>query len=271
MLGIRTAQHRKLREEGEKPFWISFSDLMSALMVLFLVAMTVALMAITDQVESIRQAGEPQVPIIESKPCPKPPPPPPAPPDTTAAERAAAQREVEIDQLMARIHQIVHDYPGVTIRGRSIDFGERASFDTNSHRLLPEQEALLRSFVPQILRIARDPMGDKWFKRVVVEGFADQRGTYLHNLNLSMQRSQRVLCVLLAPRDANHTLSAADRLKVRELFLVGGSSFNALKDTLEESRRIEFKLEFLELEEQRIPLRWQVLDETPRCPLDVGI
>ena len=47
MLGLRMAPARRSREQGEKPFWISFSDLMTALMVLFLVAMAVALMAIT--------------------------------------------------------------------------------------------------------------------------------------------------------------------------------------------------------------------------------
>jgi hypothetical protein len=37
MLGLQRGAHRKAKSEGEKPFWISFSDLMSALMVLFLV------------------------------------------------------------------------------------------------------------------------------------------------------------------------------------------------------------------------------------------
>ncbi len=32
-----------LREEGERPFWISYADLMTALMILFLVVMVVAL------------------------------------------------------------------------------------------------------------------------------------------------------------------------------------------------------------------------------------
>lgn len=237
MLGMRIAARQRHRDEGEKPFWISFSDLMSALMVLFLVAMTVALLAITN--------------------------------DISETEKIKAQREDEIDVLMARIQEIVKDFPGVTVRGRSVDFGDRARFGTDSHRLTLDQARLLRQIVPRVLEVARDPLGEKWIKRAVVEGFADQRGTYLHNLNLSMQRSQRVLCVLLGPPPAGDTpLSDADRLKIRELFLVGGSSFNALKDSLEESRRIEMKLEFLDLDELRPKVREQALDENPRCPLD---
>ena len=47
MLGNRIAIKRGARDEGEKPFWISFADLMTSLMVLFLIAMSVALVAVT--------------------------------------------------------------------------------------------------------------------------------------------------------------------------------------------------------------------------------
>ena len=46
MIGIKASRRRGGKEEAEKPFWISFSDLMTALMVLFLVAMSVALIAV---------------------------------------------------------------------------------------------------------------------------------------------------------------------------------------------------------------------------------
>lgn len=236
MLGMRLPQRQKTRAEAEKPFWISFSDLMSALMVLFLVAMTVALLAVTHEISE--------------------------------AEREKAQREQEIEQLLARIREVTQDFPGVTVRGRHVDFGDRARFDTNSHRLSEDQAELLRAVVLKILVIARDPLGQKWLKRIVVEGFADQRGTYLHNLNLSLQRSERVMCALLAPHADASLMSSQDRLTVRELFLVGGSSFNALKASLEESRRIELRLEFLDIGEDRPTGADIPLDENPRCPLD---
>ena len=43
MLGRQLVLKRGSREEAEKPFWISFADLMTALMVLFLVSLTLAL------------------------------------------------------------------------------------------------------------------------------------------------------------------------------------------------------------------------------------
>ena len=236
MFGMRQPSRRKSREDGEKPFWISFSDLMSALMVLFLVSMTVALLAVTHDISQV--------------------------------EKEKAQRDQEIDKLMSRIKEITRDFPGVSVRGRSVDFGDRAHFDTDSHKLKLEQSQLLRAVVPKILEIARDPLGQKWFKRVIVEGFADQRGTYLHNLNLSLQRSERVLCSLLAPEHGEAILKDEDRLMIREMFLVGGSSFNSLKESLEESRRIELKLEFMDIGEVRQRASEMPLDQDSRCPID---
>ncbi|MBS1197830.1 MAG: outer membrane protein/peptidoglycan-associated protein [Proteobacteria bacterium] len=236
LFGTRLPLRQKGREEAEKPFWISFSDLMTALMALFLVAMTVALLAITHEISE--------------------------------SEKQKASRDDEITQLLQRLREAARDFPGVTVRGPTIDFGDRARFDTNSHRLSDEQARLLRSFVPKVLQLARDPVGQQWLKRISVEGFADARGSYLHNLNLSLQRSERVLCALLAPPGVPDALSAEDRKLVREIFLVSGASFNAPKASAEESRRIELKLEFLDRGQQReVPRPPNSEDET-RCPLD---
>jgi hypothetical protein len=66
-----------------------------------------------------------------------------------------------------------------------------------------------------------------------------------------MQRSQRVLCVLLAKPDTGEAeMSRQQHEDIRQLFLVGGYSSNSQKETLEESRRIELRLEFRGIKEQ---------------------
>ncbi len=237
MIGLLPGKRRTRREEGEKPFWISFSDLMSGLMVLFLVAMTVALLAVTHEISE--------------------------------SEREKTRREEDIREVLQRVRDMTRDFPGVTLRGQSVDFGERARFDTNSHKLSAEQARLLRQLVPKILALARDPVAGKWLKQIVVEGFADARGSYLYNLNLSLQRSERVLCALLAsPAGSADAISETDQQTVRELFLVGGSSFNFQKASAEESRRIELRLEFRDLGERAPALRPRLQEGDSRCPLD---
>jgi len=237
MLGLQPPRRPAHRDDAEKPFWISFSDLMSGLMVLFLVAMTVALLAVTHEISE--------------------------------SEREKAQREEDIRKVLAQVKELTREFPGVTLRGNSIDFGERARFDTNSHKLSAEQARLLRQFVPRILALARDPRHGKWLKQIVAEGFADARGSYLYNLNLSLQRSERVLCALLAgPANQPDALSETEQQAVRELFLVGGSSFNFQKSSQEESRRIELRLEFLEIGERPSQARARTQEGESRCPLD---
>lgn len=222
MLRSRAVLKKRAKDEAEKPFWISFADLMTALMVLFLVVMSVALLSVTKTVSE--------------------------------AERIKAQRERDIDALLEKVKQATDHYPGITVdKNRNvIDFGDRARFDSASHQLNQEQAKLLRAFVPEVLTIAQDDLGKRWLKRIVVEGFTDQRGTYLYNLNLSLQRSQRVLCVLLASPFPDEVSMSQEQLEqIRELFLVGGYSFNSAKASFEESRRIELRLEFLSIGEER--------------------
>lgn len=237
MFARRTIHSKRKKDEAEKPFWISFSDLMSALMVLFLLVMSVALMAVTKTVSE--------------------------------AERATAERKKDIDTLLTKVEKVAARFPGVSIdRSRNvIDFGDRARFDSGRHLLTATQASLLRAFVPEVLNIARDPLGAKWLKLIVAEGFADQRGTYLMNLNLSLQRSQRVLCVLLTREGGQNALSDQDKEQVKNLFLVGGYSSNSAKTSLEESRRIELRLEFLNVGESRPQTREEANGDFGTCAL----
>lgn len=227
---------KKSDSEGESPFWISFADQMTALMVLFLIALTVALYAVTEKV--------------------------------SATEQLKTAREHDITTFLQRLQQLTAQQDGVTLRGTVVDFGDRARFERNSHRLNATQSQLLRNFAPQVLELARDPLGQRWLKRISVVGFADASGNYLHNLNLSLQRSERVLCVLLLAPSGTDPLSNDERHQIRQLFIVSGASFNGLKGSPEESRRIELRLEFFELDETPQPPALPSDLTDSHCPLD---
>lgn len=220
MIGTRIVLRRGAKDDAERPFWISFADLMTALMVLFLVVMGVALLAVTKTV--------------------------------TERERIEEQHRQDIEALLKQFEETAERYDGIRVfrDRRVIDFGDRARFALDEWRLSPDQETVLRQFVPEILRLADSELGRRVLKRIVVEGYTDRTGTYLGNLNLSLQRSQRVLCVMFAT-SGNALLTDEQKLQVRNLFLVGGYSFNATRDTDEASRRVEMRLEFLAPQELR--------------------
>jgi outer membrane protein OmpA-like peptidoglycan-associated protein len=211
------------RDAAEKPFWISYADLMTALMVLFLVTMSVALLAMTKKISE--------------------------------QERRKLEHEKHIEQLLDRIEEVTAKFPGVRLdRDRKvIDFQERVLFDKNAYHLRNEQAQLLRAYVPNVLTIAATDLGKEVLKRVVIEGFADQSGTYLYNLNLSLQRSQGVLCALFGPPSPEEVALAAEQLgQIRDLFVVGGYSFNNARKTAAESRRVELRLELYAVAEEPV-------------------
>jgi outer membrane protein OmpA-like peptidoglycan-associated protein len=233
MLGLRSSRRSARKDEAEKPFWISFSDLMTALMVLFLVAMAVALIAVTHGLATIKKGEE--------------------------------ARESAIRTCMASISMLTvqPEFRGVKVHETSLDFGTLVLFGDNQHTFeRPSQAAFVRRFVPRVLDVARRVECDQWLKRVVVEGFASKSGDYLYNLNLSYLRSQRVLCVLLDSRPAD-AISKTDRKLIQTLFLVGGSSFNTVASTAAQMRRVELKLEFREFGTSK--------DAPVEIPLDPGL
>jgi len=208
------AQPRK--DEPEKPFWISFSDMMTGLMALFLVAMATAFVYVA-QVSSKDQ-----------------------------------QRTQDISQCMSQINVASLAFPGIKVDkdAHLVDFGTRATFAYDRSDLQPQQQELVRRFIPKVLQVAQTPSCATWIKQIVVDGFASKRGQYLYNMNLSFDRAERILCILLANGGpGKHSLSAADREYVAEKFFPGGSSSNSLKETPEQSQRIEIRIDFFNLKD----------------------
>jgi len=208
MFGSKWGVGRVSRDEGERPFWISYADLMTALMMLFLVVMAVSLFAVTSRND---------------------------------------RHEAEVNECMAEFRARAAGFANVVVdtKNRRVNFGERARFAHRDYDLSGADARTLREFAPVVLDFADSPCGRRLLKRIVVEGYTSQVGSYLFNLDLSLKRAQSVLCALMDdPFPGERRLSDAQKRRMRDLFMVGGYSFNASRATDEESRRVEFKLEF---------------------------
>jgi outer membrane protein OmpA-like peptidoglycan-associated protein len=186
---------------------------MSALMVLFLVVMAVTLVSVTQSID--------------------------------AATRENIERSAAIKKLM----QMIAEDPkssgvGVDQQNFRIDLGKEVRFDSGSFTINAAAGEFLRSYIPVLLRAKDSNEGKVWLRSVVVEGFTDEDGTYLYNLQLSLDRSRSVVCSLFEANGAPEALTSEQLRKVQELFLVGGYSFNSIKKDKAESRRVEFKIDF---------------------------
>ncbi len=222
MFGKQMPTVARARDEGEKPFWISFADLMTAMMILFLVVMVASLSSVTQRINQ--------------------------------AEQGEKKRTQDIGRLCERLKLAVNNSTKpitVDCKDNRISFGEAGRFGHNQYSLSEKGQSALQAVVPMILDAANSEEGRKWFKQVVIEGFTDTKGSYLYNLHLSLQRSEWVMCSLLDSRSPlQQGLSAQHQQQIRSMFLAGGVSFNNAKASDEASRRVELRMQFYGLKDK---------------------
>jgi outer membrane protein OmpA-like peptidoglycan-associated protein len=208
---------RSNKSEGESPFWISFADLMTALMTLFLVVMAVTLISVQKD------------PGFDQK---------------------VIQRQREIKKLMEELKIASKPFPWVQVdtTNNIFDLGDKVFFDSDLYFISNEVKKELRAYIPTLLSAKKTENG-KWIKRFIVEGFTDQTGSYTHNLKLSTDRSRSVICALVSPTPESPVLSHEQLLDVQKYFSLGGfSSYSILEDP-KKSRRAVIRVEFWTLDE----------------------
>lgn len=237
MLGQRITIKRGGKDEEEKPFWISYSDMMTALMVLFLVVMAVALLSIPDELVNADEQRQQH-----------------------------RQRIMSFMKELKNTAQKKYPYVEVDVKNRIINYGERAQFAVNSSSLSQQQEAVIRAFVPVILKQASNDLGQQLLKRVLVKGYTSRTGTYLYNLHLSLKRSESVICALLSDSGPDE-LTQTQKHKVLQLFVVAGYSFTDTKDSRRASRRVEMQLEFYGFREPRLDKDRSWVTELGNCQI----
>ncbi len=212
MIGRPSSAPVRSKDEGEKPFWISFADLMTAMMVLFLVVLVSSLVSLTKRINE--------------------------------AEAKEKNRTKEISTMCKNLKndiEIVNPKVKVDCKENRINFGDVGQFEKYKY-VLNDDKALM-DVAPLILRAANSTEGKKWMRQVVIEGFASRTGTYLFNLNLSLQRSQWVMCRLLS-NASESSLTPQQKKDIRRLFLTGGVSFSNAKEDDAASQRVEMRLNF---------------------------
>jgi outer membrane protein OmpA-like peptidoglycan-associated protein len=288
MLGYKVPASRRKRDEGEKPFWISYADLMTAMMVLFLVVMSVSLLVVIIKVppcatiedpiprkwldyESFIHLGtyeELWLEILENERL------------KALIDKDAVLRQQRSEQMRDILTKLQEDAAKIKSCNINVEQSKDAltviftpekndpdstlnkkvvaMFDSNSYQLKDTDKQCIREFVPSIYQQTHE---NKWFKRVAVEGFTDTKGAYLLNLNLSLQRAQSVVCSVLAPSKKGELLSEHLLGFVQQKFVVGGFSFNSTKPSDEESRRVELRLDFKTLDE------YHTYQDEPKLPI----
>lgn len=104
----------------------------------------------------------------------------------------------------------------------SVRFGEAVLFDVNSVNLKPEGEKYLKKLMPAYLDVVMSEKYREYIDQIVVNGHADDGGTYLYNLALSQNRSYSVVGYLIT----NKLTKLKDGTDAENLMAISGKSFS---------------------------------------------
>ena len=132
-------------------------------------------------------------------------------------------------------------------------------FQTNSSKIAPEGEAMLRQFLPVYLNVLMQPQYSSYLGEIIIEGHTDSDGTYEHNMGLSLDRAEAVASYCLTIVDSRY------RSQLEKLLTVQGRSesdlikVNGYEDK-EASRRVVFK--FSMKDEEMVNQLNQILQQT---------
>ncbi len=214
-------------------FSLSISDLMSALLLIFILLLSGALLNLSEKEEKKQQAisqlrdqrekNEKRLDTISEQ--------------EKAKRSIIAQLEGEMDQFDI---EVVPETGAIRVK-------EAVLFDFGKSELKPEGEYFLYQFIPKYAKIllAKEAIR-KQIAQIIIEGHTDDIGTYSYNMKLSLDRANSVASHIYSETfgDFEHK----DILQ-RKLSVNGRSYMNPLTDNDSEenqgkNRRVEFKFSF---------------------------
>jgi len=205
-------RHQVHADEGERPVWISYADMMTASMTLFLVMMAAFIAINTKNLN-----------------------------DYSSTIKAEKARKDAIEEIMSKIDKKLSNESfskqyqvQVNRENTSIDMGRICEFRQSDYTLTQDQLRKLRYVVNYdvVEVISNIDSAKQWVKSVDVVGFASSEGSYLTNLGISQARSAFMVCSLLEkPAGDIAQEKAKFRNFVRSKFQVAAFSENNLVQT----------------------------------------
>jgi outer membrane protein OmpA-like peptidoglycan-associated protein len=223
-------------EEEKESSWVSYTDLMSALLIIFALVLMVTLFTMQQTYdESLASLNAKQAEIDKQK-------------------DELKQRDQMIQEIVGVkgeiIQQLVEEFNGelqIDKQTGAITFPGGVFFGHDSSTISTAGKDYLNQFIPKYAAVLLSKQFEGNIAQIIVEGHTDNQGTYIYNLKLSQDRALSVVEAIYS----NDFPNFENKEALKSIITANGRSFSDLVMTdngvdLEKSRRVVFKFRLKE-------------------------
>ncbi|SFC95278.1 OmpA family protein [Bacillus sp. UNCCL81] len=164
-------------EEEKESFWVSYTDLMSGLVIIFALVLMIAMFTMQDSFEKSQKTIKEKNKVIED---------------------IVGVKTKLIDQLVKEFDNSNLQLQ-VDPNTGAIRFSGGVFFASDSTEITPQGRKYLEEFIPKYVDILMSKEFKNEVSQIIVEGHTDKQGTYLYNLNLSQGRALSVVQEIYSP------------------------------------------------------------------------
>ena len=225
------ARRKRTSEEEEINYWLSYSDMMAALLLIFVLIIMLTMFQARKQFEEKQAQLEIQQTIIE-------------------------EQQEKLDKILGVRSSLVEtlrmEFDGTDLsvyidpNTGAITLDSSILFDVNKYNIKKSGIKFLEVFLPRYLGTLLNDEYRAYIAEIIIEGHTDTNGEYMYNLELSQERALSVASFCL--QDGSNVLGNSINLdELRAIVTANGRAYSdpiLNKDgtvNLTKSRRVEFK------------------------------
>lgn len=224
-------RYTKSNKNSEKlNFWLSYSDMMAALLLVFILILSCTLLETRATYEAKKA-------------------------ELAEKEKIIASQQSQIDTIVGVRGDLVDalstEFSGnalsvkVDAQSGTITFDSTLLFGFDDDQLQDQGKAFLDQFLPKYFSVLLSEDFSPYVAEIIIEGHTDTDGSYMYNLQLSQNRAFAVASYCL--ENSNHILTDNQLEKLRILLTANGRSWSSpiYNDdgsvNMDASRRVEIK------------------------------
>ena len=228
---------RRRRRDGEETsYWLSYSDMMAALLLIFILIISFTILQSQKQYEIKEEELIAQQELVAEQ------------------QEIMEEQQKQLDELIGirteLIEALKEEFDGTDLsvsvdsKTGSIALDSSILFDSGQYELKDTGQEFLRKFLPKYINVLTSSEFKEYVSEIIIEGHTDTQGDYLYNLELSQKRALSVASLCL---DSNQAVLKEKKLEqLRKIVTANGKSYNnPVFDAdgnvdADASRRVEF-------------------------------